>query len=124
MEKKFVTVDQIETIVCPIDEQEFTVCGYRKDSTFEVFCSDQVMLTKLKKSLATSPDEVKCWEGSRDSEGNMTGYFFSMPKKFIALKKAINTRSKNMTQEEKDARAQRMRDNWVKRKASKDVEEE
>lgn len=124
MEKKFVTVDQIETVVCPIDEQEFTVCAYRKDSNFEIFCSDQVMLTRLKKSLATSPDEVKCWEGSRDDDGNMTGYFFSMPKKFLNLKKAINTRAKNMTLEEKEARANRMRAAWAKRRGNANVEEE
>ena len=124
MDKRFVTADQLETIVCAIEEQETTICGYRKDSNYEVFCSDPTVITKLKKVLATSPGQVQCWEGSRDEDGNLTGYFFSMPKRFINFKKAIGTRSKNMSEEEKAARAQRMRDNWAKRKGLKNVEEE
>lgn len=63
------------------------------------------MITKLRKCVAANPDQWKCYEGSRDADGNLTGYFFEAPKKLVAFRKASTS---SMTEEQKAAFALRM----------------
>ena len=77
---KQVTVDQIEAVRCSIDEAETTFIIERNSDIVKVWSSDNTYITKLKRCMKQNPDEFKCFEGSRDQDNFMTGYFFEFPK--------------------------------------------
>lgn len=96
MEKKFILSDEIESIKCnDLDEAETTIVVERKSNTAQIYTSDNTMLTKLKKQMAQNPN-WKCWEAGRNSNHEVTGYFFEVPKSAIS----IRTGNKRVVSEE------------------------
>ena len=86
MEKKLISVNEIETISCSdLDEAETTICVERRSKTAQIYTSDNVMLTKLKKQMSKN-SEWKCWEASRNADGEVTGYFFEVPKRAVSIR--------------------------------------
>lgn len=116
MNNKFITPDEIELVDCPVVEQETTVTFMRTDDMISVYSSDATMLTKLKKTFAGNPTEIKCWEAGRTTEGGVTGYFFEMPKKYFTIKKSTKFSSKEVTEEQKRAASERFKKMWAERK--------
>lgn len=121
-EKQYVTnLSNLQTIFCPcLDEQEITVTGVRPESHIHIFVSDNVMLTKIKRAAFFSIEEGgdirkdwKCWEGSKDPQGNITGYFFEAPKNLLSFRSSVSTQ--NLTDEQKAKIVERFK----KGKASK-----
>lgn len=98
--RKYVTVDEIESIVCDRESQETCIIIPRDGGMAFIGTSDPTMLTKIKKLMEKNSEAWKCYEGSRDREGNMTGYNFEVPKKFVTFKS--KTKAKRiLTDEEK-----------------------
>ena len=87
-ERKYITnVKDFKKVVCDIEEQEITITRYRDDPVYQVFISDNTMLTKIKRVMKAAPEGyIKAWEGSKDLEGNVTGYFFEINDRCIAFK--------------------------------------
>lgn len=104
---KYLTADEIGTVVCSVDEQETTIQVSRDEGVLNIWSSDNTMITKLRKCVAEGPDTWKCWEGSRDSDGNVTGYFFSAPRKVLTLR--ANPIVRDYTDEQRAEMAERMR---------------
>lgn len=78
--------DKVETITCSVEDQETTINILRNEQTAYIWTSDNTMVTKLFNVLKRYPDTWKCYEGSRDSKGNIQGYFFECPKKAISFR--------------------------------------
>lgn len=96
----------LESIKCSPEERETIFNIFKGDKVVKIFCSDDQYLTKLKKNLKEGSDAWKCWEGTRDSEGNITGYFFETDVSNICLR-AGNRKKKILTEEQKEAARQR-----------------
>lgn len=95
---------------CCVEERETTITLGAYSSAMTIYTADNTMLTKLKKVLDANPDTVKCWEAGKDSNGNVTGYFFEMDKKHLSIRQSSGN---NMSEEQKDAfreRAKKMRE--------------
>ena len=105
MERVYITdTNKIERVVSTsIEEQEIVISKSRDINYYSVFISDNTMLTKFKRLMNSAPDGyVKCWEGSRNSEGQMTGYFFEINPRCIAFR-AGRKRTRTLTEEQKAA---------------------
>lgn len=83
--KKYLNVNEIETIRCSVDEAETTIGVERNNNIASIYTSDNVMLTKLKRQMSKN-NNWKCWEAGRNSEGEVTGYFFEVPKRAISIR--------------------------------------
>lgn len=84
MERKAMTdytADELELVDCATGEQEITISGYRSDDRLDVWVSDNVMLTKLKRAMKKAPDAYKLEDIVWTKDGTVAGYKFSMPKK-------------------------------------------
>lgn len=105
MSRHSLSPEDIINVSCASDERETTVQFSYNEKTAYIFTSDNTMITKLRKCVVANPDQWKCYEGSRDADGNLTGYFFEAPKKLVAFRKASVS---SMTDEQKAAFALRM----------------
>lgn len=86
-EVKYITdPNKIEVVHCAGCEKETSITMCREEGTAHIFTTENPMLTKIKKLMAAQPETWKCWEGSRDKDGNVTGYFFEVPYKAIQLR--------------------------------------
>lgn len=112
-EKKYLSADQITAVSCPIEEQETTIQISRDGTKARIWSSDNTAITRFKKCLKNSSEWV-CWEGSKNKNGNITGYFFECPKKFISYRSKIIC-SRQLTEEERFIKAERLR-NYKKAK--------
>lgn len=102
--RKQVNFNQVEKIKATDCCAETTINFYKNDTTASIWTSDNSTMTKI---IKCDPNECKIFEGSRDSEGNITGYFIEIPKKLITIRKKRQKRS--MTDEQKVKTAQRLR---------------
>ena len=91
-ERKFVTYDQIEYVRCDKDERETTINSFADEDKWTIFSSDNKTITRIKRAMKRYPGEYICWEGTRDSENNISGYFFECGKR--AIKFARNSKIK------------------------------
>lgn len=107
MSKKQVFFEDIETISCNATEQETSVTFLRQENVMKIYTSDNTTLTDLKKKLRDNPSEWKCWEGPRNSDGTISGYFFEAPKDLLTFR--TKTVSREMTEEQRQAAAERLR---------------
>lgn len=120
-DRKYVDLDKIGSVVCSIEEAETTINLERVSKLVSIYTSDNTMITKIKRVLKKNPEGWKCWEASRDRDGNLTGYFFEAPKKVIGIK-ALSQR-KEMSDEARRAVGERFKAMRAKRR-EEDIEEE
>lgn len=106
--KNYINVENIESIVCDRESQETCIIIPRDSDIAYIGTSDPTMVTKLKKLMEKNPEAWKCYEGSRDREGNMSGYNFEVSKKFISFKSKTKEK-RDLTPEEKQIIADRFR---------------
>lgn len=104
--RKQVSIDELEDIDCDSIDRETTVQFYKSDTEMEIFTSDNTMMNKFKKLMIKDPDNWKCFEGSRYPNGNISGYFFTAPKKYLRFATAKAT--PQMSEERKEELRQRM----------------
>lgn len=92
--------EDIKTVACLKEEQETVINISRTDDTVEIWTSDNTMVTRLGRMLKMFPNNWKCYEGSKDAQGNLSGYFFECPKRAISFRSGeIITRNKNSSTE-------------------------
>ena len=99
--------NEIDKLYIDKEEQEFTLTAMRDDELVSCFCSDNVMLTKLKEAMKQNPEEYKCWIKYIYPDGIIGGYEFKFPKKY--LKFLVRERTYTMTEEQRLASAERMK---------------
>ena len=123
MDRIYITnINSFETIYSTsFEEQEITISKTRDQSMYTIFVSDNTMLTKLKRIMATAPDGyVKCWEGSRASNGKITGYFFELNARCLSFRAgAKRNRNLALTEEQKAERKARFIENTRKARENK-----
>lgn len=94
------------------DEQETVIVFSRNGDTASVETTDSTVLTKLKKCVATSPDEwvlTNATTSSNESDPTrVTSVCFECPKKLISLR-SKSTSPRELTEEERTEIAERMR---------------
>ena len=111
MGRKYVTAEEIETIVIPADEQEVAVSFYRKGDRAKISVSDNTFMTKISRAVKRSPDDFVIWEAGRDRDNNVMGYNIECPKSFIHIvPKRENSRV--ITEEQKAQAAERLKKYW------------
>lgn len=120
MEKIFVKYEQIESIHCPTEFQETTIEFLRNENVMHIFTSDNTSLTKFKKLIQKNPDEWVCWEGSRDENGFITGYFLEGPKKYLTLR----VKTKEISDENKEAARKRLKEMWNAQKQKSEMSQD
>lgn len=87
MERKEVNLEDIKAVKCDSREQETTVVMERGSNLVKIFSSDNTMITKIKRTISRDKKgSWKCYEGSRNGDGYLTGYFFECPKKCISFR--------------------------------------
>lgn len=87
MDRKYITdIADFEPISSSVEEQETTIVIERVLDRAKIFTSDNTELTRLKRVFAASDGEWQCWEGTRNSKGEITGYFFSCPKTLVSYR--------------------------------------
>lgn len=101
------TYDQIETISCPMEEQETTVVYSRSGDIMKIYTSDNTTLTDLKKKLKDNPEDWKCYVASKNNDGTVSGYFFEAPKDLLTFRTKKVTRE--LTEEQKQAITARLK---------------
>ena len=105
--KEIFDIDMIESIFTDSDSREITMNKLHGEN-WSIFVSDNTMLTKLKKLMKNSEDGyVRCFEGSRNLDGKITGYFFEVNEKCIGFKtgkKKVKVNRKPKSEEEKIAK--------------------
>ena len=85
--QNYLKVKDLETICRSCNEErETTICTIANEDEMKIYTSDNTMLTKLKKVMEANPLTVKCWCAGRNSNGDVTGYFFLMPKKHLSIR--------------------------------------
>lgn len=107
MPKDYLTYDQLETICSNIEEQETVVTYLRKEDRMKIYTSDNTTLTELKKRLRENPEDWKCYEAGRNSNGEVTGYFFEAPKDLLTFRTKKATRK--LTDEQRAQLSERMK---------------
>lgn len=79
-------VNEIKTCRSVVEEQETVITIMRKENYVDIWTCDNTMITRLARVMKTYPDTWKCYEGGRDSKGNVYGYYFRCPKKAISFR--------------------------------------
>lgn len=86
-------------------EQETSINIMRNEEFAEIYTSDNTMLTKFKKFVAQNPKDWEVVNVVKDEEGNYTGVFIKVPKKFVSFK----TKNKELSEEVRMQAAERMK---------------
>ena len=91
------------------NEQETTISFSRDGKEADVWTSDITMMTKLDKLCNDSPNEYKCIEVGRSLDGLLTNKRYTIKnKKLLSFRSA--TTKREISDEQRKALAQRMRD--------------
>ena len=85
MERKYLAFEDFETVDCKVDEAETTITWMRRDDVVKVYTCDNTIVSKLKWKVKNNPTDYKAWEAGR-SRGNVTGYFFEFPLKYLSFR--------------------------------------
>lgn len=104
--RKQVTADQIKAVRCNTDEAETSILMERQNAVAKIWSSDNIFITKIKRCMSANPEKYVCYEGSKDDQGNITGYFFECPKSLISLRK--KSKEVHLTEEQKTRAAERL----------------
>lgn len=108
MERKAMTdytADELEPVDCSGDEQEITFSAYRADDRFDIWVSDNTMLTKIKNAMKRAPEAYKLEDIVWSKEGTVAGYKFSMPKNLLRFGSPVK-----FSQEQIEANAARLKE--------------
>lgn len=106
MKGKKVTWENIENIASNAF-RETTINFLQNEDFMEIFTSDNSTMNKIKKIMQVNPEEWECYEGSRNTNGAITGYFIKAPKKYVSLRKP--NKYKAISEAERLARVENMK---------------
>lgn len=119
MNRKYVDINNLETVYSSSDEAETTVNVSRADKFITIYSSDNVMITKIKRAALKNPENWKCWEGSRSLDGKLHSYFFEAPRKALSFRSG---NKKELTEEARQAARDRFANCTRKRRRREKVE--
>lgn len=89
-----------------VNEQETVVNFERNTDKATVYTSDQTMLTKLHKLMEKNPKEWRLIDKGR-IDGDVVSETFECPKRLISFR--TSTASRVMTEEQREAAAERLK---------------
>ena len=96
MEYNFKTEEDFPVIYCPdLDEAELIEWTPRRGDCTVAYISDNTMLTKFKKMIIKNPKEWKVTNMYKLSDGRVTGYEITFPKRYKSWFTAGKSRSSN-----------------------------
>lgn len=95
-------IRDIGTCSSNVEEQETVITIVRKEDYVDIWTCDNTMITKLSRVMKTYPDTWKCFEGGRDSKGNVYGYYFRCPKKAISFRGGATVRRTSKQEQEEE----------------------
>jgi len=103
-------------MMVPVDEQEVVIQISRDESAANVYASDSRYINKFDKLCEANPAE---WKFIRveTCQGDVVGKFYTCPAKFVSFRR--ESRKVELTDEQKAARAERMREIQRKRREKK-----
>lgn len=100
-----------------IEEQEIVINSVRDQDYIDVYTSDNMYLTKLKKLVAANPKEWKLFDVYEGRDG-INGVRFRAPKNLLSFRgKAVE---RDLTEEQKQAIADRLKE--ARQKSKPEVE--
>lgn len=76
---------EIKPCKCDVEEQEITIVKSRKDERFSIFVSDNVYLTKLKRTWENGALGWNVFQ-IKDSSNTILGYIFDVPTNSISFR--------------------------------------
>ena len=112
--KKYVTIDELETIHCERECQETAINFMRDDNKMIISCSDNTMMTKFIRVIKKNPDAFKIWEAGRDYNGFVDGYNIECSKTLLSLKSG-KKKKREMTEEQRKAIGERFKKGRAKK---------
>ena len=123
---KYLTVDEIVAVHSSIEEErEITLVKTDADKVWNVYVSDNKMLTKLKRVMKAAPEgSIKCRLAGKDANGFPTGYFFELPVDCVHFRAGKKKRKKPLTEEQRKAIGQRFRAGKAKKLANSNEKED
>ena len=93
----------------PPYEQETTISFSRDNNDVDVWTSDTTMMTKLDRLCENSPNEYRCIEVGKSLDGLLANKRYTIKnKKLVSFRSA--TTKREISDEQRKALAQRMRD--------------
>ena len=92
----------------PIDESEVCVTALKSEDVAEVYTSDNVYLTKLKKLVEANPDAWKITRVLERSDGTVSGVMLQAPKRCLSFRAGKEV-ERVYTEEQKNALAERLK---------------
>ena len=95
-------IRDIESTCASSEEQETTINIMRKEDTVSIWTCDNTMITRLSNVMRLYPETWKCFEGGRDSNGKVYGYFFECPKKAISFRSGATVRRTSKQEQEEE----------------------
>lgn len=96
-----------------IEEQETHINWSRGDKRAKVYASDILTMNRLDKLVEAEGSEWTLDKEYREKDGSCSGKFYSCPVELISFR--TKRMSVSMTEEQKEAAAQRLRDLHAKR---------
>lgn len=114
--RKILNINELEAVYnsCP-EERETTISTLGNEKLMDVYTSDNVMLTKIKKIWASNPNTIECYEVGR-CENKVTGYLFKMDRKHLSLR---TTAGREMSEEARAAFGKRVKQMYAEGKLGK-----
>lgn len=76
---------EIKPCKCDVEEQEITIVKARKDERFSIFVSDNIYITKLKRTWENGAIDWNVFQ-VKDSSNTILGYIFDVPTKSISFR--------------------------------------
>lgn len=116
-DRKYVSVEEVETIAVSSDEQEVSVNFYRKDDKMRITVSDNTFMTKLCHVIDRSSEDFLIWEAGRDKDEKVMGYNIECPKSFLHISPKRKD-NRVMTEEQKEQASERLKKYWEEKKSN------
>lgn len=102
----------MERSTLTIEEQETHINWSRGDDRAKIYVSDVTTMTRLDKLVAAENSDWKLDKEYREKDGRVTEKFYSCPVELISFRSRRT--SQNLTEKQREALANRMRENRIK----------
>lgn len=113
-EKVYITAEEIDTPCCDKDSQETSINWCRDEDIAQICSSDITFVTKMKNMMLRDPEHYRCYyyKSNLDKNSNrVICYCFEVPKSLLTFRVGSDRRGKNLSDEEKIERKNRLKKN-------------
>lgn len=104
--------ESLKTVSVKVIEAETTIGMMRDETRAHIYTSDNSMVTKIKRAWrkCTNKADWICYAIMKNTEGDISGYMFDVPKKVVGIRSTKEAKAKRvLTEEERKAIGARMR---------------